>query len=151
MRHEQHVSVNRRAGGAFGAQLAEPNAREEAVDPMIDEQSGYLAENKAVGRLNRPFTITKKDLAQFRHAWAALGRGGSTKRLGQKRLIDEQSWDVTENKALERLNRRFTITKQVGAACTPAEFWNAGWRSAPAAGPDTWGGTAHGRTKLACS
>ncbi len=27
---------------------------------MIDEQSGYIAENKAVGRLNRQFTIAKQ-------------------------------------------------------------------------------------------
>ncbi len=93
---------------------------------MIDEQSGYIAENKAVGRLKRHFTITKEGLAQFRHAGAALCPGGSAKRRGHEQLIDEQSWYVTENKSVERSTRHFTITKQDGAACARAQFYHAG-------------------------
>ena len=88
-------------GGALGARFAEPNAGEEAVDPIIDEQSGYIAENKALEELNRHFTITKQGLAQFRARWAALGPGGPAKRPGHKQLINEQSGDVAENKAVE--------------------------------------------------
>ncbi len=62
--------------------------------------------------MNRHFTITKQGLAQFRHGGAALGPGGPAKRPGHKQVISEQSRYVAEKKALVKLSRHFTITKQ---------------------------------------